>query len=62
MALNPSRLTSYLCAFARTRGFMFEVEKQEETPARRRGEARDGPPAPARPAVILNDSSGAGPR
>jgi len=39
---------------------MFEVTKQEEHPAGRRGEARDGRPAPARPAVILNDSSGTG--
>ena len=39
---------------------MFEVKKQEETPARERDETRDTPPAPARPAVILNDSSGTG--
>ena len=35
---------------------MFEVKKQEGTPTRE----RDTPPATARPAVILNDSSGTG--
>jgi diacylglycerol kinase family enzyme len=39
---------------------MFEVTKQEETSASRRGEAQGSLSRPARPAVILNDSSGTG--
>lgn len=39
---------------------MFEVKKQEDATARPREETQDERLAPARPAVILNDSSGTG--